>query len=69
MLPVADDFCRAALDRYWLGYVVEMYRTWTGRWVAMALYALVLPREISGLYDHTSSVAFQKDAAKKLQLC
>jgi hypothetical protein len=42
--PVEDDFCNAALDRNWLDYVGEMYRTWTGRWAAQAFYVLVMPR-------------------------
>ncbi len=45
--PVADDFCRAAVSSEpgaWLAYVREQYATWTGRWAAMAIYALAFPR-------------------------
>lgn len=42
----ADDFCRAALPvepRFWLDYAKERYLNWTGRWVAMSLYAATFP--------------------------
>jgi hypothetical protein len=42
--PVADDFCFAATHRTWLQYMVHMYQHWTGRWLAMALYAGIWPR-------------------------
>ena len=35
-LPVADDYCRGALDANWLDFVTEQYLTWTGRWAAMS---------------------------------
>ena len=42
--PVADDYCRAAsLPQDW-HLVTEAYRTWTGRWVAMAFYTGFMPR-------------------------
>jgi hypothetical protein len=42
--PALDDFCRAALDPRVggpLGQVVVLYLNWTGRWVVVALHAVL----------------------------
>jgi len=43
-VPLADDFCYAATRRTWPQYMVHMYQHWSGRWLAMALYAAIWPR-------------------------
>ena len=43
-MPLADDFCRAGTRIAWPQFVVDRYHAWTGRWLAMGLYAALLPR-------------------------
>lgn len=45
-VPLADDFCRAAWPEQWqaaLEKAQHAHLTWTGRWAAVLIYALVFP--------------------------